>query len=142
MSSHSKADPLHPKAREGIQLFDQRDFYEAHEPLEEAWMLTSSPERELYQGILQIGLAYYQISRGNLRGALKMFKRGQRNLAPLGDHLLGIDISRLRTDARAVEAALRELGPRELDQLDFQLIKPVPTSQSVKQNLEIKNRKS
>ena len=129
MNSPSKADPLHPKAREGIRLFNQREFYEAHEPLEEAWMLTSSPERDLYQGILQIGLAYYQISRGNTRGALKMFKRGDRNLAPLGDHLLGIDISQLRADAGAVENLLRKSSRGEADPQLADLIKPIPLYQ-------------
>lgn len=100
-----KTDPPHPKAREGIRLFNQGEFYLAHEHLEEAWMETGSPERDLYQGILQIGLAYYQISRGNYRGALKMFRRGQRNLAPLGDALL---------------------GPKDIRRLDWELIRPVP----------------
>jgi predicted metal-dependent hydrolase len=121
-----KTDLLHPKAREGVELFDHREYYEAHEPLEAAWMVTDSPERDLYQGILQIGLAYYQITRGNYRGSLKMFKRGQRNLAPLGEALLGIDISQLQEDARLVETTLRQLGPDNINRLDQTLFKPVP----------------
>jgi predicted metal-dependent hydrolase len=89
-------------------------------------METAPPDRVLYQGILQIGLAYYQISRANYRGALKMFLRAQRNLTPLGDSLLGIDIRQLREDALKVESALRQLGPENTDQLDRELIKPVP----------------
>lgn len=126
MSTHSKTDPLHPKAREGIQLFNQGEYYEAHEPLEEAWMLTPSPERDLYQGILQIGLAYYQITRRNYRGALKMFRRGQRNLEPLGESLLGIDITQLQAHARSVESALRQLGPSGVKYLNRESFKPVP----------------
>ena len=121
-----KADPLHPKARKGIELFNQGEFYQAHEPLEEAWMKTLSPERDLYQGILQIGLAYHQITRGNYRGSLKMFQRGFRNLSPLGDGLLGIDLAQLLEDARIVEAALRKIGPKNIGQLERDLIKPVP----------------
>ena len=120
-----KADPLHPKAREGIQLFNQRDFYEAHDPLEEAWMVTSSPERDLYQGILQIGLAYFQITRGNARGALKMFKRGHKNLSPLGEHMLGIDITQLRADAEEVEQLLRKSGLEETSQRLEELVRPI-----------------
>ena len=126
MSTPSRSDPLHPQAREGINLFNRGEYYKAHDPLEEAWMETDAPERVLYQGILQIGLAYYQISRGNYRGALKMFIRGQRNLAPLGDTLLGIDIIQLQEDARIVESALRLLGPEKVGQLERELIRPVP----------------
>ena len=126
MNTPWKTDPLHPTAREGVELFNQREFYQAHEPLEAAWMVTDSPERDLYQGILQIGLAYYQITRGNYRGSLKMFKRGKRNLAPLGDVLLGINISQLLEDARLVETTLRRLGPDKVILLDQALFKPVP----------------
>jgi predicted metal-dependent hydrolase len=126
VSTLSRPDPVHPKAREGIDLFNKGKFYEAHEPLEEAWMESASPERVLYQGILQIGLAYYQISRDNYRGALKMFLRAQRNLTPLGDALLGIDIRQLLEDALRIESALRQLGPENTEQLDRELIKPVP----------------
>ena len=129
MNSHSKVDPLHPEARKGIELFNLGKYYEAHDPLEVAWMNTSSPERDLYQGILQIGLAYFQISQGNYRGAIKMFKRGQRNLEPLGETLLGVDITKLRADARIVEEAIRHLGPSQLNELENDLIKPVPQSE-------------
>ena len=92
-------------------------------------MVTQSPERDLYQGILQIGLAYYQISRGNYRGALKMFKRGQRNLAPLGETLLGINISRLKEDALVIESEVRLLGPTRIQEMESELFQPLPTSQ-------------
>ncbi len=126
MNLHSKSDPLHPEARKGIELFNLGEFYEAHEPLELAWMNTRSPERDLYQGILQIGLAYFQILQGNYRGAIKMFSRGQRNLKPLGETLIGVDISQLRNDAKVVEDAIRLLGPSRLNDLDQGLIKLVP----------------
>ncbi|HDN04693.1 MAG TPA: DUF309 domain-containing protein [Chloroflexi bacterium] len=126
MNSPSKADPLHPDAIKGIKLFNEGEFYKAHNPLELAWMNTQSPERDLYQGILQIGLAYFQISRSNYRGAIKMFIRGQRNLKPLGDALLGVDINKLRADAEVVEKAVRSLGPDQITELDRGLIKPIP----------------
>ena len=129
MNSQSKADPLHTEARKGIELFNLGEFYKAHEPLESAWMNTRSPERDLYQGILQIGLAYFQISQGNYRGAIKMFIRGQRNLEPLGKALLGVDITKLRADAKIVEETIRHLGQSHLHELDKGLIKPVPQSE-------------
>lgn len=89
-------------------------------------METPSPERDLYQGLLQIGLAYYQITRNNFRGALKMFQRGHRNLDPLGNTLLGVDLNQLRQDTRRVEEELRRLGPERTSEIDQSLIKPIP----------------
>jgi len=117
---------IHPQAMIGIDLFNRGEYYKAHEPLELAWMEASDPERVLYQGILQIGLAYYQISRGNFRGALKMFKRGQKHLDSLMDSFLGVDIRQLQEDARQVETKTRELGENLLSELRGDLYKQVP----------------
>ena len=130
MNTQLKTDPLpaglHPLALEGIELFNRGRYYEAHDPLEEAWMETQSPERDLYQGILQIGLAYYQISRGNYRGALKMFKWGQRNLENLGESMMGINITQLIEDSRAIESILRDLGDSQVYKFNPGIIKQVP----------------
>jgi len=89
-------------------------------------METPSPERDLYQGLLQIGLAYYQITRNNYRGALKMLQRAHRNLDPLGKTLLGIDLDRLRQDTRRVKEELHRLGPKRTAEMDQGLFKPIP----------------
>ena len=126
MNSRSRTDPLHPQARQGVNLLNQGEFHAAHELLEEAWRETPSPERDLYQGLLQIGLAYYQITRNNYRGALKMLQRGHRNLDPLGNQLLGVDLDHFRRDAWKVEEELRRLGPKRIYELDQGLFKPIP----------------
>ena len=130
MNTLSKTDPfhanIHPRARKGIELFNKGEYFDAHEELEGAWLETGSPERYLYQGILQIGLAYYQISRGNYGGAIKMFKRGQRNLGPLGDSMLGINIGQLREDASAVERELRAKGQERIGEIQPYQYKPLP----------------
>ena len=130
MNTHSKTDPLpaniHPRARRGIELFNKGEYFEAHEALESAWLETGSPERDLYQGILQIGLAYYQISRGNYGGAIKMFKRGQRKLDLVGDSMLGINIGQLREDASAVELELRAKGHERIGEIKPDQFKPLP----------------
>ena len=130
MNIHSKDDrfstDIHPLARDGFRLYDKGEYYEAHEPLEHAWMETSSPERDLYQGILQIGLAYFQISRGNYRGALKMFSRGHRNLSPLPELYLGINIRKFQENARHVENKMRELGDGQLEDIPKELFLPLP----------------
>jgi hypothetical protein len=118
VSSKSKADPLpdglHPQARIGIHLFNEGKYYPAHDHLELAWRDTPGEEGLLYKAVLQIGIAYYHIRRGNTRGALKMFCRARRNLAGLPEDLLGVNLVQLQQDARQVEDQLRQLGPEEL----------------------------
>lgn len=89
-------------------------------------MNSIQPERDLYQGILQIGIAYYQIKRGNYRGGIKMFRRGQQNLFQLPDTMLGVNLVQFRLDAQEAESALRSLGPDEIGKFDQDLFKAIP----------------
>jgi len=66
---------LHPKAVEGIKLFNTGEFFEAHEELEAAWRDEAGEVRNLYRGILQVAVAYLHITRGNYEGAVKVYDR-------------------------------------------------------------------
>lgn len=117
---------LHPQARVGLTLFAEGRYFEAHEALEQAWRESSGPQRALYQGILQVGVAYHHILQGNYAGALKMFARAQANLEAFERPCSGVDVPQLREDARRVELALRALGEARIHELDRKLFKPVP----------------
>jgi predicted metal-dependent hydrolase len=117
--------PLSEMARQGLRLYNQGEYFEAHEALEAAWRQDQTPGRELYQGILQVGIAYLQIERGNYIGALKMFLRARQWLDPLPDQCRGVQVAQLRQDAQRAEAALRALGREWIAEYDRKLFKPV-----------------
>jgi predicted metal-dependent hydrolase len=119
------AEPLPPMVREGIDLFNRGAFYKCHDALEEAWMQETGPGRDLYRGILQVGIAYYQIERGNYRGAVKMLLRVRQWLGPLPAICRGVDVARLRRDADRVYAAIVDLGPDRMDELNRDLFRPI-----------------
>ena len=114
-----------PGLQKGIELFNQGEYYLAHDELEEAWRRDHSAARDLYRGILQVGIAYYQIERGNYRGAMKMLLRVRQWLDPLPDICRGVDVAQLREDAAVVQDALLDNGPGNLADLDRTLFKPV-----------------
>lgn len=117
------SEPLPPAALDAIRLFNAGEYYKQHDLLEALWRAEPRPIRRMYQGILEIGVAYYQITRGNRRGALKMLRRGLRWLDQLADACQGVDVARLRAAARAVQAALA--ASPDLSEFDFALLKPV-----------------
>ena len=121
----SCAEPLADLAREGLVLFNQGEYYKCHDALEEAWMADTSPARELYRGILQVGIAYYQIQRGNYRGAMKMLLRVRQWLDPLPAVCRGVNIAKLREDAAQIQATLTELGPERIGEFDTAVFQPV-----------------
>ena len=118
-------EPLPAGAIEAVHKFNAGEYHEQHDEFEALWMREPGPVRQLYQGVLQVGIAYYQITRGNGRGALKMLLRTIQWLAPLPDVCQGINVAQLRADAAAVRAELERVGVENIDQFDKSLLKPV-----------------
>ena len=119
---------LSPQAYKGIVKFNEGDFFEAHELLEEAWMAESGPGRELYRAILQIAVAYYQIQVENFEGAIKMFLRVRKWIDKLPDTCRGVNIQKLRKDSNRVFDVVQCLGKTGLNEFDFELLQPVEYS--------------
>ncbi|MBP6017218.1 MAG: DUF309 domain-containing protein [Candidatus Promineofilum sp.] len=115
------AEPLAALARQGIERFNQGEYYPAHDLLEEAWVVDEGAGRDLYRGILQIGIAYYQIEQGNYRGAVKMLLRVRQWLDPLPDVCRSVDVAGLRADVARVYAALAALEPDRINEFDRSL---------------------
>lgn len=111
-------DQLSDLARTGLLEFNQGEYFEQHEHLEAAWLAESRPIRVMYQGILQIGVAFLQIQRGNWMGALKMFRRGLPRLRALPPVCQGVNIASLRAAATAIHAEVTALGPARLAEFD------------------------
>jgi predicted metal-dependent hydrolase len=110
--------PLHPEAETGIALYNQGEYFLAHEDLEDAWNAEGEPERRLYQGILQAAVLCMHARNGNYRGVFSMYARLQVWLGPWPDHCRGLDIGLLKADIEALAAQVEELGPEKMDQLN------------------------
>lgn len=119
------AEPLSERGQQGIVLFSQGHYYEAHEELEHAWMADQGPGRDLYRAILQIAVCYLQIERQNYRGAVKMLLRVRQWLNPLPESCRGVDVLQLRQDVHAVHEALVSLGADRISEFDWALARPV-----------------
>ena len=119
------AQSLPPLAVAGVEAFNRGEYYQQHDLFEELWVATEGPVRDLYRAILQVGVAYFQLERGNFRGALKMLQRSVQWLYPLPDTCQGLDVAALRRDSYAVRAELQRLGADRLGEFDRSLLKPL-----------------
>ena len=118
-------EPLPNLALSGIEKFNQGTYYACHDDLEEAWRQDSGPGRDLYRGLLQIAVAYYQIERRNYRGATKMLLRMRQWLDPMPPVCRGVNVGKLLEDATAVQDALAALGPEKISEFDHTLFRPI-----------------
>ncbi|MCY4465720.1 MAG: DUF309 domain-containing protein [Chloroflexi bacterium] len=119
------AQSLPPLAAAGVEAFNRGEYYQQHDLFEELWVATEGPVRDLYRAILQVGVAYFQLERGNFRGALKMLQRSVQWLYLLPDTCQGLDVAALRRDSYAVRAELQRLGADRLGEFDLSLLKPL-----------------
>jgi uncharacterized protein len=113
----SAEPPPPPLLLEGIRLFNQARWFEAHEVLEDAWVAERSPLRQLYQGILQVGVGLHHARNRNLRGGLSLLDRGMHRLAAFEPERFGVDVTRLVRDAAAARRALA--APGGVDAFDW-----------------------
>ena len=113
-------------AREAIAKFNTGEYYEQHDLLETLWRSTEAPVRQLYQAILQIGIAYYQVEQGNWRGAVKMLDRGLRWMRYLPDACQGVDVNQLRSNAETLRSELKRVREAGMHTVDRSMFRPVP----------------
>ena len=127
------AGPPSPALLQGIAEFNRGQFFEQHETLEEAWIEEEDPIRYLYQGILQVGVGFYHLSRGNGYGAARLWARGLALLEAFSPHCCGVDVAHLIAATRRCMAELDRLGPTRAADFDeslipqIKLVGPAPT---------------
>ncbi len=82
--------------REGIGLFNQERFWEAHEVLEEIWHPAKGGERDVIQGLILTAAALVHYQKNENAVCISILGRARGKLGTL-DNFKGLDIGRLRT---------------------------------------------
>jgi hypothetical protein len=111
-------EPLPAGVRRGLEEFNAGQYFEQHETLELVWRAELRPIRDLYRGVLQIGVACLQVERGNAIGALKMINRAVKWLQPFRPACQGVDVDRLLADAVRLREAIERAGADQVEQVD------------------------
>jgi len=78
-------------------------YFEAHEELELVWRAAPPEERDFYQGLVHVAVAWYQFGRGKPVATERQLEKARRRLAAYEPEHLGVDVAALR-------AQLAELG--------------------------------
>jgi predicted metal-dependent hydrolase len=77
----------------GLDLIRTQEFFEAHEELELVWRAAAAEERDFYQGLVHVAVAWYQAGRGNRRGCERQLEKAVRRLTPFAPVHHGIDVA-------------------------------------------------
>jgi len=95
------ADPY----KDGLEHIRAGRFFEAHEELELAWRAAPPEERDFYQGLVHVAVAWYQAGRGRPIATGSQLAKAARRLGPFGPAHRGVDVADVLDQvARAAEA--------------------------------------
>ena len=106
-----------------LNLFNNHEWYEAHDAFEEIWHSVNGDERQVIQGILQVSVSQFHLSKGNFNGATILLGEGLGRIKTRTKLNLGID---LVSFCRCLEDLLRKLQNKEtLNESDKPFLKPL-----------------
>ncbi len=94
-----------------LDLFNNHKWYEAHDAFEEIWNSVEGEERQVIQGILQVSVSQFHLSKGNLNGATILLGEGLGRIKTRTKIDLGID---LESFCQNLENLLRKLQYKEI----------------------------
>ena len=116
---------------QGVEEFNQQEFYACHDTLEAIWMEALEPDKKFYQGVLQIAVGLYHLSQKNWKGAVILMGEGLGRLNYYYPDYNGINVEKLMNDTTILLKALQQAGEEKV--ADFLiLMTPDGTREGIK----------
>jgi hypothetical protein len=116
-------DPRYP---EGVKLFQEQQFFEAHEVLEGAWRaLPAGDDKRFLQGLIQAAVSLEHWRRANPRGARGQYDKARGKLEGLPAVFHDLDVAALLRDLRRFYA-VHDLGAAVAEQMAGRPVAPGP----------------
>jgi uncharacterized protein len=105
MTSRWKTEKFESAFSRGVASIQAGEYFAAHEELEDAWRAAPPDERDFFQGLVHVAVAWYQAGRGRRIGTERQLEKAVRRLEPFAPAHRGIELEPLL-------AQLRELRSR------------------------------
>jgi len=84
----------------GAELFNKREFFEAHEIWEDQWREEEGDERHLLQGLIQVAAGLYKLQIGMPSGTFKLMAKAIGHLTAVPEEkLYGVNLPPLLQSA-------------------------------------------
>jgi predicted metal-dependent hydrolase len=104
---------------DGLALARSGRYFEAHEAFEDAWRAAPPEERDFFQGLVHVVVAWYQDGRGNETGCGRQLEKAARRLALFAPSHRGVDVASLLAQVgRARPGAMPELDLSEAESVE------------------------
>ena len=105
---------IEPKFWDGVKLFNDSEYFEAHEVWEELWNEASGARNAFLQGLIQVAAALHHATNRNFNGTRKLFARALGYLEKGMSESEPVDMEKLKDSVLDFELALQKvLGGEE-----------------------------
>lgn len=105
-----------------VRQFNEGRYFVCHETLEDLWKDEAGPVRDLYKGILQIGIGLLHWQKGNFGGACALLKGGIGYLHPFAPVCRRIDVQALLRDSERFLQRLQAAGAAHMADIPGSLV--------------------
>ena len=102
-----------------MDLFNNKKWYEAHDAFEEIWNGLYGDERQIIQGILQVSVSQFHLSKGNLNGAMILLGEGLGRIKSRVSVDLGLDLFSFCKSLEVLLEKLHSKAPLSNDDVPF-----------------------
>ncbi len=102
---------------QGIEQFNQRDFYACHDTLEAIWIEAAESDKRFYQGILQVAVGCYHLTNNNWRGAVILLGEGVRRLRDYQPDHETVNVSQLLEESQTLLKYLQQSDPNDVAEI-------------------------
>ena len=99
---------------QGVEQFNQQEYYACHDTLEALWIEAVEPQKRFYQGVLQIAVACHHLLNLNWRGAAILLGEGIGRLRDYQPDYEGIDVTSLIIQSAELLQALQKSGHEQV----------------------------
>ena len=100
--------------KRGLEAIRAGRYFEAHEELEEAWRAAPAEERDFFQGLVHVAVAWYQAGRSRPVATGRQLEKATRRLAPFAPAYRGVDVANVLAQVEAAQARVAA-GSLDLD---------------------------
>ena len=96
---------------EGIQLFNDHEFFEAHETWEDVWHYAYGVKHAFYQGMIQCAVALEHYRRSNPRGVVSLFESYNRHFKDVPKIFMGLNVEEFLGQMKQTLSPVLKLNP-------------------------------
>jgi predicted metal-dependent hydrolase len=97
------ADPY----KAGLEHIRAGRFFEAHEELEVVWRAAPAEERDFYQGLVHVAVAWYQAGRGRPVATASQLAKAARRLRAFAPEHRGVDVADVLAQVERAQAVVQ-----------------------------------